>query len=110
MWRNTLSVRSMPQPLSDMAQATYEEIRNAHREQRSGKYRLIAQRLINGHKCRCYAYVVMVGTVAYWNVEYIADGNRDSVSPSLVTAMYEIASAKAVDLCAKGQETVLWTY
>lgn len=93
-----------------MKQATYEEIINAHKEQRGGKYRLIAQRLINGHKCRCYAYVVMVGSVAYWNVDYIADGKRDSVPLSLISHMYEIASAKVDDLCAKGHKTVLWTY
>lgn len=93
-----------------MARASFDKIRKAEKAQGGGKYRLIAQRLINGHKCRCYAYVVMVGAVAYWNVEYVVDGKHSCPYSNLIEAMYEIAQAKADDLCSKGQKTIMWTY
>lgn len=93
-----------------MAQASFDTIRNAERAQGGGKYRLVAQRMINGHKCRCFAHVFMVGTVAYWNVNYIIDGRAPSAYNGQIQAMYELAQAKVDNLCAKGQETVLWSY
>ena len=93
-----------------MKQASYEAIRRAEKAQNGGKYRLIAQRSIAGHKCRCYARVFMVGMVAYWNVSYIIDGKLAEAYNPQVKAMYEVAQSKADDLCSKGKETILWSY
>lgn len=93
-----------------MKQASYETISRAEKTQKGGKYRLVAQRRINGHSCRCYARVFMVGMVAYWNVNYVIDGRLAESYNEQVKAMYELAQAKADALCTKGKETILWTY
>lgn len=93
-----------------MKRASYEAIRRAEKAQNGGKYRLISQRIIAGQMCRCYARVFMVGMVAYWNVNYVIDGRIAERFNSQVKAMYEVAQAKADDLCSKGKETVLWRY
>lgn len=93
-----------------MKQASFEEIIRAEKDQKGGKYRLVAQRKIDGHSCRCYARVFMVGMVAYWNVYYVIDGRIAETYNPQIKAMYEVAQAKADDLCTKGKETILWAY
>lgn len=93
-----------------MAKINYDKICAAEKKQNGGKYRLIAQRQINGHKCRCFARVFMVGIVAYWNVFYIIDGKEPEQYNDQIKAMYEVAQAKADALCAGGNKTILWRY
>lgn len=93
-----------------MAGANYDKICKAEKAQKGGKYRLISQRIINGHKCRCYARVFMVGVVAYWNVYYVIDGKEPEQFNEQIRTMYEVAQAKVDDLCANGNETILWRY
>lgn len=93
-----------------MKKITYDKITKAEKAQNGGKYRLIAQRQINGHKCRCFARVFMVGIVAYWNVFYVIDGKEPEQYNEQIKAMYEMAQAKADALCAGGKETILWKY
>lgn len=89
----------------------YDKVLKAENAAKNGgKYLLIAQRCINGHKCRCYARVFMVGIVAYWNVYYIIDGKEPEQFNEQIRAMYEVAQEKADALSARGQETILWKY
>lgn len=89
----------------------YDKVRKAENSAKNGgKYLLIAQRIIGGHKCRCYARVFMVGIVAYWNVYYIIDGKEPEQFNEQIRAMYEVAQKKADALSANGKETVLWRY
>lgn len=100
----------MPQPSSDM-KSEYSKIYEAESSAKNGgKYRLIAQRVIGGRKCRCYARVFMVGMVAYWNVGYIIDGKEPEQFNEQIRAMYELAQNKADELSASGQEVILWKY
>ncbi len=89
-----------------MAKANYDKICKAEKAQKGGKYRLISQRVINGHKCRCYARVFMVGVVAYWNVYYVINGKEPEQFNEQIRTMYEVAQAKADNLCANGNETI----
>lgn len=93
-----------------MAKINYDRICKAEKAQKGGKYRLIAQRQINGHQCRCFARVFMVGIVAYWNVFYIIDGKEAESYNEQIRVMYELAQAKADALSLGGKKTIMWRY
>lgn len=90
--------------------ASYEDVQRAEKVQQGGKYRLLLQRIINGHKCRCFARVVIVGVTAYWSITYVIDGREAESFTDEVRIMAELVEAKSYDLCKNGKETILWRY
>lgn len=87
---------------------TYEQIEEAIRKApKGGKYRLLLQRTINGHKCRAYARVVTLDGTQYWNIEYEVIGLCDV--HYYVMKMFDIIQEKLDKLCHKAQ-IVLWRY
>lgn len=87
---------------------TYEQIEEAIRKApKGGKYRLLLQRTINGHKCRAYARVVALDDTQYWNIEYEVIGLSDV--HYYVMKMFDIIQEKLDKLCHKAH-IVLWRY
>lgn len=87
---------------------TYEQIEEAIRNApKGGKYRLLLQRIIDGHKCRAYARVVTLDGTQYWNIDYQVIGLCDV--HSRVMKMFDIISEK-IDNMNEKAHIVLWRY
>lgn len=87
---------------------TYEQIEEAIRKAPKGcKYRLLLQRIIDGHKCRAYARVVTLDGTQYWNIDYQVIGLCDV--HSRVMKMFDIISEK-IDKMKEKAHIVLWRY
>lgn len=87
---------------------TYEQIEEAIRKApNGGKYRLLLQRTIGGHKCRAYARIVAIDGTQYWNIEYQVIGICNV--RSRVVKMFDIISEK-IDKMKEKSHIVLWRY
>lgn len=87
---------------------TYEQIEEAIRKApKGGKYRLLLQRIILGHKCRAYARIVTIDGTEYWNIEYEVIGICDV--HSFVMKMFDIIQEK-IDKMKENAHIVLWRY
>ena len=87
---------------------TSEQIEEAIRKApKGGKYRLLLQRIIDGHKCRAYARVVTLDGTQYWNIDYQVIGLCDV--HSRVMKMFDIISEK-IDNMNEKAHIVLWRY
>ena len=87
---------------------TYEQIEEAIRNApKGGKYSLLLQRIIDGHKCRAYARVVTLDGTQYWNIDYQVIGLCDV--HSRVMKMFNIISEK-IDNMNEKAHIVLWRY
>lgn len=87
---------------------TYEQIEEAIRKApKGGKYRLLLQRIIAGHKCRAYARIVALDGTQYWNIEYQVIGLCDVHYCNM--KMFDIISEK-IDKMKEKAHIVLWRY
>lgn len=87
---------------------TYEQIEEAIRKApNGGKYRLLVQRTINGHKCRAYARIVTLDNTQYWNIEYEVVGLADVFA--LAQKMFAIIEEK-IEKMKEKENIVLWRY
>ena len=87
---------------------TYEQIEEAIRKApKGGKYRLLLQRIIDGHKCRAYARVVTLDGTQYWNLEYEVVGLADVYA--LAQKMFSIIEEK-IEKMEDKDNIVLWRY
>ena len=87
---------------------TYEQIEEAIRNApKGGKYRLLLQRIIDGHKCRAYARVVTLDGTQYWNLEYEVVGLADVYA--LAQKMFSIIEEK-IEKMEDKDNIVLWRY
>lgn len=86
---------------------TYEQIESAIKAQNGGKYRLLLQRIIDGHKCRAYARIATIDNIEYWNIEYVVTGLIDA--HPLVLKMFDIIDEKVRKL-KNTRNIVFWRY
>lgn len=86
---------------------TYEQIEEAIRQQKGGKYRLLLQRMIDGVKCRAYTRIATLDGVQYWNIEYVTYGVCDSFA--FAEKMLKIIEQK-IDKLDNKEQIVLWRY
>lgn len=87
---------------------TYEQIEEAIRKaHHGGKYRLLLQRTIDGHRCRAYARIVVLGNTQYWNLEYEVVGLADVYA--LAQKMFSIIEEK-IEKMEDKDNIVLWRY
>lgn len=87
---------------------TYEQIEEAIRKARhGGKYRLLLQRTIDGHRCRAYARIVVLSNTQYWNLEYEVVGLADVYA--LAQKMFSIIEEK-IEKMEDKDNIVLWRY
>lgn len=86
---------------------TYEQIEEAIRKQKGGKYRLLLQRVIDRIKCRAYARIAYLDGVQYWNIEYETIGYCDV--HAYVKKMFDIIEEK-VDKMEDKDNIILWRY
>lgn len=86
---------------------TYEQIEEAIRKQKGGKYRLLLQRVIDGVRCRAYTKIVVIDGVQYWNIEYVTYGLCDAFA--YASKMFDIIKEKIAEMKDK-ENIVLWRY
>lgn len=87
---------------------TYEQIVEAiNKAPKGGKYRLLLQRTIDGHKCRAYARIVTIDDTQYWNIEFQVIGLCDVHSRMI--KMFGIILEK-IDKMSDKEHIVLWRY
>lgn len=90
-----------------MKKHTYEQIEEAIRNQKGGKYRPLLQRTINGVRCRAYTRIAILDGVQYWNIEYVTNGLCDAYA--FASKMFDIIKEK-VDKMKDKDNIVLWRY
>ena len=90
-----------------MKKHSYEQIEEAIRKQKGGKYRLLLQRVIDGVKCRAYTRIAVLDGVQYWNIEYVTFGLCDAYA--FASKMFDIIKMKAEGMKEKDQ-IVFWRY
>lgn len=86
---------------------TYEQIESAIKTQKGGIYRLLLQRVIDGHKCKAFTRITTIDGIEYWSIEYVITGSADT--NHLVTKMFDIINEK-VKALNKKCNIVLWRY
>ena len=90
-----------------MKKHSYEQIEEAIRKQKGGKYRLLLQRVIDGVKCRAYTRIAVLDGVQYWNIEYVTFGLCDAYA--FASKMFDIIKMKVEGMKEKDQ-IVFWRY
>ncbi|MCM1138989.1 MAG: hypothetical protein NC453_10515 [Muribaculum sp.] len=90
-----------------MNKHTYEQIEEAIKQQKGGKYRLLLQRVIDGIKCRAYTRTAVIDGIQYWNIEYVTYGLCDAYA--YAQKMFDIIEKK-IDKMKDKEQIVLWRY
>lgn len=90
-----------------MNKHTYEQIEEAIKQQKGGKYRLLLQRVIDGIKCRAYTRIAVLDGIQYWNIEYVTYGLCDAHARYI--KMFDIIEKK-IDNMKDKEQIVLWRY
>lgn len=94
-----------------MERHSIDNINVAFNAQKGGRYRLICNRTLNGQKCICFARIVDIDDVQYWDIHYKINGSEAEQFNGLVNAMYDIAIAKCVELRKKSLAVIYpWRY
>ncbi len=88
-------------------QHTYEQIEEAIKQQKGGKFRLLLQRTIDGVKCRAYTRIAVLDGIQYWNIEYVTYGLCDAFA--FAGKMFDIIKEKIEGMKDK-EQIVLWRY
>lgn len=88
-------------------QHTYEQIEEAIKQQKGGKFRLLLQRTIDGVKCRAYTRIAVLDGIQYWNIEYVTYGLCDAFA--FASKMFDIIKEKIEGMKDK-EQIVLWRY